>query len=124
MSTTAGARVISACCFLGKQLGVVDHFSLRQAFASGLTTVATAGLGIGGQANGFTQGLQYGAAQALVGIGAQKVAGIDDAKFIEGARLVLKVPGSGFEGYYRIRGPLAAPRQYLIAIHRTFIGDL
>jgi LysM repeat protein len=68
---------------VGKALGVVDHFSLRSAFASGLTAGLTAGTGAAGVvgkiagSSTVAQGAVRGALGAVSSYAANRVAGID-----------------------------------------------
>ncbi|PZQ34102.1 MAG: hypothetical protein DI562_00435 [Stenotrophomonas acidaminiphila] len=68
---------------VGKELGVVDHFSLRNAVASGLTAGATVGLGnaevfsnIAGSSR-FAQGAVGSVTASVTSVGANKIAGLN-----------------------------------------------
>ena len=68
---------------VGKAMGVVDHFSLRSAFAGGLTAGFTAGMGAGGVVaeiagkSTIAQGAVRGALGAVSSYAANRIAGIE-----------------------------------------------
>jgi YD repeat-containing protein len=86
-SAAIGAFVGSvASQLVGKALGVVDHFSLRQATASGLTAGITAGVGSAGFIQKIAESATYGhiaagavssATSAVTSYAANRIAGVD-----------------------------------------------
>ena len=97
LASTMGAAALGgfvgsvASQAVGKALGVVDHFSLRGAVASGLTAWLTAGLGnvvAGGSSLGkLIESNRYGAVagmavgRSLAGYASNSIAGLNDAHF-------------------------------------------
>jgi len=102
-ATIAGGGVAAAAAFagglagsiasqvVGQAMGVVDHFSLRQAVGSGITSTLTAGLGsaLGGSTSQLMSAKQISAAKiaasavgnAVTGYAGNRIAGVSDTHF-------------------------------------------